>query len=169
MAKIILYVYARERTVRVARACSADLPLCKCLRTTMLSRVDTSNRSQPTSRPFGIFRRELDKRTSVVSIEGELDLSTAPRLKWMLVDAIEAGHEQLVVDLSLTTFMDSTALGVLVGVNRSLGVDARMAIVCPHSTVLKIFELSGLDGMFVIFSTVDEALAYTRGHTAEAG
>jgi len=135
----------------------------------MLSRVDTSNRSQRTSRPLGIIHRELDKRTSVISIEGELDLATAPRLKWMLIDALEAGHQELVVDLSLTTFMDSTALGVLVGVNRTLGIDARMAIVCPQSTVLKIFELSGLDGVFVIFSTLDEALAYTRGHTAKAG
>jgi anti-sigma B factor antagonist len=135
----------------------------------MLSRVDTSNRSQPTSRPFGILRRELDKRTSVISIEGELDLATAPRLKWMLIDALEAGHEELVVDLSSATFIDSTALGVLVGVNRGLGVDARMAIVCARPNVLKIFEFSGLDGVFVIFSTVDEALAYTRGHTAKAG
>jgi anti-sigma B factor antagonist len=136
----------------------------------MLSRVDTtSNRSQQptTSRPFAIFRRELDRRTSVVSIEGELDLATAPRLKWTLIEALQAGHEQLVLDLSLATFMDSTALGVLVGVDRGLGVDARMAIVCPQSAVLKIFELSGLDGVFVICSTVDEALAYTRGHTAE--
>jgi anti-sigma B factor antagonist len=135
----------------------------------MLSRVDIFNRLQSTSRPFGVFRRELDKRTSVVSVEGELDLATAPRLKWMLIDALEAGNDKLVVDLSLTTFMDSTALGVLVGVNRRLGVDAQMTIICPRSTVLKIFEFSGLDGMFVIFSTVDEALAYTRGHTAKAG
>ncbi len=135
----------------------------------MLKRVDISNRSQPTSRPFGIVRRELDERTSAISIEGELDLATAPRLKWMLLDALEAGHEELVVDLSLTTFMDSTALGVLVGVNRSLGVDVRMAIVCQRSTVLKIFEFSGLDGMFAIFSTVDDALTYTREHTAKTG
>ncbi len=135
----------------------------------MLRRVHTSNRSQTTSRPFGIIRRELDQRTSVISIEGELDLVTAPRLKWMLIDALEAGHEELVVDLSLATFMDSTALGVLVGVNRSLGVDTRMAIACPRSNVLKIFEFSGLDGMFVIYPTVEKALAYTRGHTARAG
>jgi anti-sigma B factor antagonist len=135
----------------------------------MLRRVHTSNRSQTTSRPFGIIRRELDRRTSVISIEGELDLVTAPRLKWMLIDALEAGHEELIVDLSLATFMDSTALGVLVGVNRSLGVDARMAIACPRHNVLKIFEFSGLDGMFMICPTVDEALAYTRRHTARAG
>jgi anti-sigma B factor antagonist len=135
----------------------------------LLSQVDTSNRSQPSSAPFGILQRELDKRTSVISIEGELDLDTAPRLKWMLIDSLEADHSQLVVDLSLATFMDSTALSVLVGVKRSLDVGARLAIVCTRTTVLKIFEFSGLDGAFAIFPTLDEALAYTRGHTARAG
>jgi anti-sigma B factor antagonist len=135
----------------------------------MLSQVDTSTRSQPSSAAFGILQRELDKRTSVISIEGELDLSTAPRLKWILIETLEAGHSELVVDLSSTTFIDSTALGVLVGVKRSLAVGARLAIVCSRPAVLKIFELSGLDGAFAIFSTLDEALAYTRGHTTRAG
>src|ERR1700678_2315125 len=108
----------------------------------MLSRVDTSNRSQPTSRPFEILRRELDRRTSVISIEGELDLSTAPRLKWMLIDSLETGHIQLVVDLSLATFIDSTALGVLVGVKRSLDVGAQLAIVGARPAVRNIFEFS---------------------------
>jgi anti-sigma B factor antagonist len=131
----------------------------------MLSQVDTSNRSQPSSTAFGILQRELDKLTSVISIEGELDLSTAPRLKWMLIETLEAGHSQLVVDLSLATFMDSTALGVLVGVKRSLAVGAQLAIVCTRPAVLKIFEFSGLDGAFAIFPTLDEALAYARGNT----
>jgi anti-sigma B factor antagonist len=132
----------------------------------MLSQVDTSNRSQPSSTAFGILQRELDKLTTVISIEGELDLSTAPRLKWMLIETLEAGHSQLVVDLSLATFMDSTALGVLVGVKRSLAVGAQLAIVCTRPAVLKIFEFSGLDGAFAIFPTLDEALAYARGNTA---
>jgi anti-sigma B factor antagonist len=132
----------------------------------MLSQVDTSSRSQPSSTVFGILQRELDKRTSVISIEGELDLSTAPRLKWMLIDSLEAGHSQLVVDLSLATFIDSTALGVLVGVRRSLAVGAQLAIVCTQPAVLKIFEFSGLDAAFAIFPTLDEALAYARENTA---
>jgi anti-sigma B factor antagonist len=65
--------------------------------------------------------------------------------------------------------MDSTALGVLVGVNRSLDVGARLAIVCVHPNVLKIFELSGMDGTFTIYPTLDEALAHVRGHTARIG
>lgn len=104
----------------------------------------------------------------MISVEGDLDLSTAPRLKWMLVDSLEMGESRLVVDLSLATFIDSTALSVLVGVTRKLEVDARLAIVCVRPNVLKIFEFSGLDGMFAIFPTLDEALAYTRGHQAWA-
>jgi anti-sigma B factor antagonist len=131
----------------------------------MPNQVDTSS-SQPSSTAFVILERELDKRTSVTSVEGELDLSTAPRLKWMLTDSREAGHSQLVVDLSLATFIDSTALGVLVGVQRNLAVGARLAIVCTQPAILQIIEFAGLDAAFAIFPTLDEALAYVRGNTA---
>jgi anti-sigma B factor antagonist len=134
----------------------------------MLSRVKTSNPPDPSSIAFGISQSDLDGRTTIVSVEGELDLSTAPRLKWMLVDALEAGQDRLVLDLSLATFMDSTALGVLVGVNRALDDDGRLAIVCARPNVLKIFEFAGMDGAFSIFPQLEEALAYTRGRDARA-
>ncbi len=134
----------------------------------MPSQVDTSDRSQPSSTAFGISQRELEHLTSAISVEGELDLATAPRLKWMLIDVLEAGHTKLILDLSLVTFIDSTALGVLVGFKRKLDADTRLAIVCARPEVLKIFEFSGMDGAFAIFPTADEALAYTRGHVARA-
>lgn len=134
----------------------------------MFSRLDTPDRSQPSSAAFGISQRELDPLTSVISVEGELDLATAPRLKWVLIDVLEAGCTRLVVDLSLVSFLDSTALGVLVGVKRRLDPDAQLAIVCAQPAVLKIFEFSGMDGAFAVFPTTDEALAYTRGHIARA-
>jgi anti-sigma B factor antagonist len=135
----------------------------------MLSRGVTSDDSQPHGgAAFGISQHELDRDTSVVAVEGELDLSTAPRLKWMLIDSLAAGRSQLVLDLSRTSFMDSTALGVLVGVRRKLGATDRLAIVCTQADVLKIFEYAGMDGAFAIFPTLDEALAYARGHAARA-
>jgi anti-sigma B factor antagonist len=135
----------------------------------MLSRVETPNPSPSSTPTFGIYQRELDPRTSVIAVEGELDLATAPRLKWMLVDALELGHSQLIVDLSLTTFLDSTALGVLVGLKRSLDAGASLAIVCERPEVMKIFEFSGMDGAFPLFPTLDGALAYTRGHAGRTG
>jgi anti-sigma B factor antagonist len=154
----------RAQQWRWAARRPADHPRVK--RDTMLSRVDTSDNSQSSATAFGIMQRELDDRTSVISVEGELDLSTAPRLKWMLVDSIEAGRVQVVIDLSLTTFIDSTAVGVLVAVNRSLDGGARLALVCTRPNVLKIFELSGIDGAFAIYPTLDEALTFARGQAA---
>lgn len=118
---------------------------------------------------FGIIQSEPDEQTAVVALEGELDLERAPSLKWALVDAIDAGKHQLVIDLTQVRFMDSTALSVLVGVNRSLSAGSRMAIVCTNGNVLKIFELSGMDGAFAIFPTLDEALGHVRGHTMRIG
>ncbi len=134
----------------------------------MFSQGATSIHPESTPTQFGIEQRELDARTSVISVRGELDLTTAPRLKWMLVDSLQTGHSQLVVDLSLATFMDSTALGVLVGVKRSLDHGARLAIVCTRANVLMIFEFSGLDGVFAIFPALDEAVSYTRGNGGQA-
>jgi len=135
----------------------------------MLSRLDTSSRMQPSFAPFAVSQRDLDEVCSVIEIEGELDLATAPRLKWTLVDALDAGRTRFVVDLSRASFMDSTALGVLVGVDRSLDQDARLAIVCSGDAVSKIFELSGMDGVFAIFPTLEQALAHVRERAAEAG
>lgn len=127
----------------------------------MLGRDHTSSAS--TAHPFAIYKRELDGDTAVVSVEGELDLSTAPRLKWMLMDVLESRIDHVVADLSLVGFMDSTALGVLVAVQRKLTGGQRLALVCTSEKVLQIFEFSGIDSAFAIFSTLDEALAHVRG------
>jgi anti-anti-sigma factor len=117
---------------------------------------------------FGVIRSEPDRQTSVVALEGELDLERAPSLKWALLDALDAGYRGIVVDLTQVRFMDSTALSVLVGINKSLA-GARMSIVCVNANVLKIFELSGMDGAFAIFPTLDQALSHVRGKTTRIG
>jgi anti-sigma B factor antagonist len=143
----------------------------------MPSTAQTSTRSQPPvsgaraagSTVFEITQRSLDERTCVIAVEGELDLSTAPRLKWTLLDALGAGHSLLVLDLSCTTFMDSTALGVLVAIKRGFDAGERLVVVCPASDVLQIFEFAGMDGAFTIFPELDRALASARGHDAPLG
>ncbi len=126
------------------------------------------NPPPPSPAVFGILQRQLDASTSVISVEGDLDLATAPRMKWMLLDSLQTGSSRLVIDLSDTTFMDSTALSVLVGITRRLDPDARLAVVCVRPNVLKIFELAGLDGAFAIFPTLEQALAYAQEDTAWA-
>jgi anti-sigma B factor antagonist len=123
----------------------------------------------PGSATFAIRERELGEYTTLLAVEGELDLATAPRLKWELVDSLRSVPRTLVLDLSLATFMDSTALGVLVGVKRGMEPGQRLAIVCPTTDILKIFEFAGLDEMFSIFPTLEEALGDVRRHAAPSG
>jgi anti-sigma B factor antagonist len=134
----------------------------------MLSPSELGDRSEPGANVFAIVEQRPDDRTTIIACEGELDLSTAPQLKWRLVDALEGGRTAIVVDLGDVNFMDSTALGVLVGVRRSLDVGARLAVVCRHPNVLNVFEVSGLDSAFDMFATRDEALAHVRGEEPRA-
>jgi anti-sigma B factor antagonist len=119
---------------------------------------------------FLVKRRELAHDTTVLSVEGELDLASAPDLKWALEDLHSAAAgNHVIVDLSKVGFIDSTALGVLVSAQRSLDPGARLAIACDQENVLRIFELTGLDGMFEIVATVGEALQFVQGSTTAAG
>jgi anti-sigma B factor antagonist len=107
-----------------------------------------------------VGERALDEHTAEIVVAGELDLATAPRLKWSLVDSLNAGRNRLLVNLSEVTFIDSTALSVLVGVHRKLGEHEHMAVVCTNSNVLRIFEVAGLKVAFEIFPTTEQALSY---------
>lgn len=119
-----------------------------------------------------VSERQLADHTAEIIVEGELDLSTAPHLKWPLLDSVKAGRTRLLVNFSGVTFIDSTALSVLVGAHRRLPEAARMTVVCSNPNVLRIFEVSGLDATFEIFPTREEALARLRSQdepTALAG
>jgi anti-sigma B factor antagonist len=118
---------------------------------------------------FMIGRRELAADTTVLVVEGDLDLASAPSLKWALADVQSAGNQHVVVDLSRVTFIDSTALGVLVGAQRTLDPGTRLAIACASENVMRVFELTGLDGMFEIVPTLHDALGFVQGRTTAAG
>jgi anti-sigma B factor antagonist len=122
----------------------------------------------PSGSIFVISQRELAGDTTVLSVEGDLDLSSAPRLKWALADSQSGGGRHLIVDLSGVAFIDSTALGVLVGAQRAMHDGLHLAIVCAEENVLRIFELTGLDGMFEILPNLDDALEFVRGSAAAA-
>ncbi len=111
---------------------------------------------------FDVKTDKVDDATYVISLTGEVDLYTAPEFKQQLLDVISQGGKDVVVDFSNTTFIDSTTLGVLVGgVKRLRAQDGRLALVCSDRNITKIFEITGLDRVFTIYPTRDEALAKT--------
>jgi anti-sigma B factor antagonist len=108
---------------------------------------------------FDITTEKLDDTRYVISLAGEVDLYTAPEFKQQLLDAISQGAREVIVDLSNTTFIDSTTLGVLVGgVKRLRPNDGQLSLVCSDRNITKIFEITGLDRVFTIHGTREEAL-----------
>src|ERR1041384_6574921 len=108
---------------------------------------------------FALSEESLGEGRHVVAVRGEIDLFTAPELKKMLADAIENGATQVVVDLSETTFLDSTALGVLIGaVKRLRSRDGQLVIVNVDENIAKTFEITGLDQIFTILPSREAAV-----------
>jgi len=108
---------------------------------------------------FDIKTEELGDGAYVISLAGEVDLYTAPEFKQQLLDVISQGARNVVVDFSDTTFIDSTTLGVLVGgVKRLRTNDGQLSLVCSDRNITKIFEITGLDRVFTIYPTRNEAL-----------
>jgi anti-sigma B factor antagonist len=100
---------------------------------------------------FTVEDSEIDATTHVVEVTGELDLYSAPELKMHVLQAIDAGKTRIVVDLTKSTFIDSTTLGVLVGARKRLREhDGSLAVVCPDPEKLALFEMTGLDRVFSI-------------------
>ena len=108
---------------------------------------------------FAIEDRPVDADTHVVAVTGEIDLFTAPEFKQRVSAPIDEGRTHVVVDLTETTFIDSSSLGVLIGAHRRLRrLDGRLVIVCSNDAIVKTFRITGLDGVFTIVPELDEAL-----------
>ena len=109
---------------------------------------------------FDVKTEPLENDAFVISLSGEVDLYTAPEFKQQLLDVIGQGAKHVVVDFSNTTFIDSTTLGVLVGgVKRLRTNGGQLSLVCSDRNITKIFEITGLDRVFTIHLTRDEAIS----------
>jgi len=109
---------------------------------------------------FELSEEDVDDRTHVIAIAGEIHVSTAPRFSVLLDDAIGRGKTAVVLDLSAVDFIDSTGLSVLLnGLRRVTRADGKLALVVTNPTVLRLFEITKLDSTFDIQSSREEAVA----------
>jgi anti-sigma B factor antagonist len=100
----------------------------------------------------------------VATLSGELDAHDAPRLREVFVNAVALlgeteGRRLFVLDLSRVEFLDSTALGTMIGALRRVReAGGEMRVVLPESQALRIFEVTGLDQVLDVYATKDAAL-----------
>ena len=109
---------------------------------------------------FAVEAEAISPTTSLVVLHGQADLHTAPELRDKVAAAIDGGAQNLVIDLTDATFIDSMTLGVLLGaVKRLRPTGGQMRIVVSSSSIRRIFEITLLDRVFTLCETRDAALA----------
>lgn len=100
----------------------------------------------------------------IVAVSGEVDVYSAPALKDNITEILQSGVTTLIVDLTAVAFLDSTGLGALVEA-RAATSDAggSLPLVCSQERILKLFTITGLDGVFTIYPSIGDAVAGLRG------
>jgi anti-sigma B factor antagonist len=114
------------------------------------------------------FRMEQERPAGsdvvVFVLYGEVDLHVAPEVRARLTEAIDAGTSGIVIDLTRVTFLDSMALGVLLGALKLLRArGGELRLVVPSPELRRVFELTLLDEVFTLASTRHEAFAAVTG------
>ncbi len=103
--------------------------------------------------------REIDGAT-IVSVSGEIDVYTAPTLRDQITELVGQGRHHLIIDMGGVEFLDSTGLGVLVGGLKKVRANGgSLRLICHQDRLLKIFRITGLAKVFVIFASTEEATA----------
>ena len=95
----------------------------------------------------------------VVRLAGELDLYNAHEVREALLACCAESPERLVIDLGGVTFIDSTALGVLIEARTRLPNRRGFLLAAPGLETRRALEISGLDRHFAVHDSVDDALA----------
>jgi anti-sigma B factor antagonist len=102
------------------------------------------------------------KNVVVVKPHGELDMNNSFQFKSFVKDTyINAGKSNVILDLSEVEYMDSSALGVLLGLQRAARLNGGSLVLCGlHENLARILKITSLEGVFKIYRTVEEALKF---------
>lgn len=117
-------------------------------------------RAMTTATDFEVTHEAATDAAGVVVVRGELDLSTAPVVRRRITQVIEGGAREIVVDLTESTFLDSSGLGVLVGaVKRLRPLGGRILVVATAARLMRTLAITGLDQVLEVYPTREAAVA----------
>ncbi len=103
--------------------------------------------------------RQENGRT-IIEVGGEIDVYTAPKLRECITNLVDEGQVDLVIDLEQVEFMDSTGLGVLVGIYHRLRArDGTMSFMGVNDRVRRVFHVTQLTKIFVLHRSLEDAIA----------
>jgi anti-sigma B factor antagonist len=118
---------------------------------------------------LGIDVRQVSGRP-VLFVTGEIDLYTAPLFKQSVVNLVSEGTQNVVIDLTGVTFMDSSGFGTLLGATRRLRPGGGgLHLAGPNSTIQRMLRLTRLDSIMQIHETAEAAVeAVNSGETGKS-
>lgn len=104
---------------------------------------------------IAIDMRENDQEV-LVKLSGEIDAYTAPQVREALMPSAENTGMKMIVELNDVTYMDSTGLGVFVGLFKVLKANEGHLILTGMSDRLKrLFDITGLADVMEINTEVE--------------
>jgi anti-anti-sigma factor len=96
----------------------------------------------------------------VVTLPAEVDVATAGDIRHQLLSVINQGASALVVDMTATTFCDSSCVNAVVrAYHRAVAAGTPMRLVCAWPGVRRVFEITEIDRLIPVYPSVDEALS----------
>jgi anti-sigma B factor antagonist len=97
---------------------------------------------------------------TLVLLDGEADVTNCNALREVLEAEVAKQPRTLILDLSGLRFMDSSALHVILRVNRAMDRQGGvLALACPRDPVAKMLRLTAADQLLPVYATVDQATA----------
>jgi len=94
---------------------------------------------------------------------GDFDIASVDLLRETFVDTVGPSASKLVVDLSGTTFLDSMALGTIIGVTkRAKGWGGWVRLVSPQPSIRRVLHATGLDKVYGLYDTVEQAVCHVE-------
>lgn len=106
-----------------------------------------------------MFLANFENKTCTIAIQkvDKLDAQSAPELRSYIVNIINNGSENIIIDLSNISFMDSSALGAIVSIMKVLGGNGKLILVGVHGIVLDLFKLTRMDNVLNLYNDIESA------------
>jgi anti-sigma B factor antagonist len=108
---------------------------------------------------------------TLVSLSGELDLSSAPALRELLAEAFDGDHQRrIVLDLSDLIYLDSTGLSIFVSAHkRATASGMEFCLTNPNPSIVQLFKITALDHFFTILDSTGSIVTTTTAGDTISG
>ncbi|MFJ6699953.1 STAS domain-containing protein [Streptomyces sp. NPDC091272] len=100
----------------------------------------------------------IDGHLAILSVDGEIDIQTAPALRKEALEVIARGHPHLILDLTGTTFCDSSGFNAMIGIMRcAMAAAGSLSLAAVPDRLLRTLDLTGLSSIMSSYPNTDAA------------